>query len=163
AQAQPTKGEDEAAALVAEGRAALRASKLDDAAKALDQAIELNPRRVDAYVLRAAAFSAGEPYRLGGEGVQGGAAAEAGAARGRRGAGGARLEPRARRRCLRLRAAAPAGGREGAGAIRRAAAARPSLARCWPVAGIDRGVRGVLRAPPTRARAGRYRASRRAR
>ncbi|MCX5742923.1 MAG: tetratricopeptide repeat protein, partial [Proteobacteria bacterium] len=63
--AQPTKGEDESAALVDEGRGALRKGSLDDAAKALDQAISLNPRRVDAYVLRAAVYAARKQYKDG--------------------------------------------------------------------------------------------------
>src|SRR4051812_6325129 len=60
--AQPNKGEDDSAALVEEGRAALRAHHLDDAAKALDQALALNPRRVEAYVLRSAVFAARKQY-----------------------------------------------------------------------------------------------------
>ena len=63
--AQPTKGEDESAAFVDEGRAALLKNQLDDAAKALDQAITLNPRRVDAYVLRAAVYAARKQYKDG--------------------------------------------------------------------------------------------------
>jgi tetratricopeptide (TPR) repeat protein len=59
---RPNQGEDESAALVEEGRAALRAGKLDDAGKALDQAIALNPRRVEAYVLRSAVFTAKKQY-----------------------------------------------------------------------------------------------------
>lgn len=62
---RPNQGEDESAALVAEGRAALRANQLDDAAKALDQAIALNPRRVEAYVLRSAVYAARKQYRQG--------------------------------------------------------------------------------------------------
>ena len=46
------------------------------------------------------------------------------------------------------RAAAPAGRREGTGALRRAAAARPLLARHRQVARFDRRVRGVLRESP---------------
>jgi len=57
------QGEDETAALVAEGRQSLRDNHLDDAAKALDQAIALNPRRVDAYVLRAGVFAARKQYK----------------------------------------------------------------------------------------------------
>jgi tetratricopeptide (TPR) repeat protein len=48
------RAEDESSALVDEGRGALRDGKLDDAARALDQAIALNPRRIEAYVLRGA-------------------------------------------------------------------------------------------------------------
>jgi tetratricopeptide (TPR) repeat protein len=62
---RPGQGEDESAALVDEGRAALKANKLDDAAKALDQAIALNPRRVEAYVLRSAVFAARKQYKQG--------------------------------------------------------------------------------------------------
>jgi tetratricopeptide (TPR) repeat protein len=62
---RPNQGEDESAAFVEEGRAALRANKLDDAAKALDQAISLNPRRVEAYVLRSAVFTAKKQYEDG--------------------------------------------------------------------------------------------------
>jgi tetratricopeptide (TPR) repeat protein len=60
-----TQGEDESAALVDEGRRELKRGKLDDAAKALDQAIALNPRRVDAYVLRAAVYAARKQYKQG--------------------------------------------------------------------------------------------------
>ena len=59
------QGEDESAAFVEEGRAALRKNQLDDAAKALDQAIALNPRRVEAYVLRAAVYDARKQYTAG--------------------------------------------------------------------------------------------------
>lgn len=59
---RPNQGEDESATFVDEGRAALRKGQLDDAAKALDQAISLNPRRVDAYVLRSAVFTAKKQY-----------------------------------------------------------------------------------------------------
>jgi tetratricopeptide (TPR) repeat protein len=59
---RPNQGEDESAAFVEEGRAALRAGKLDDAAKSLDQAITLNPRRVEAYVLRSAVYTAKKQY-----------------------------------------------------------------------------------------------------
>ncbi|MCW5803831.1 MAG: tetratricopeptide repeat protein, partial [Deltaproteobacteria bacterium] len=65
AYAQPTKGEDESASLVEEGRASLRKGKLDAAAKALDQAIALNPRRVEAYVLRSAVHAAKKEHRRG--------------------------------------------------------------------------------------------------
>jgi len=64
---RPSPGDDESAALVGEGRAALRRGALDHAAKALDQAIALNPRRVEAYVLRAAVYAARAQYK---EGVQ---------------------------------------------------------------------------------------------
>ncbi len=62
---RPNQGEDESAALVAEGRTALKRGKLDDAASALDQAIALNPRRVEAYVLRSAVHAAKKEYKLG--------------------------------------------------------------------------------------------------
>ncbi len=62
---RPNQGEDESAALVGEGRAALRAGELDDAAKALDQALALNPRRVEAYVLRSAVHAARKQYKQG--------------------------------------------------------------------------------------------------
>lgn len=62
---RPNQGEDESAALVAEGRAALKKGALDDAAKALDQALSLNPRRVEAYVLRSAVYAARKEYRAG--------------------------------------------------------------------------------------------------
>ncbi len=62
---RPNQGEDESAALVAEGRNALKRGKLDDAASALDQAIALNPRRVEAYVLRSAVHAAKKEYTLG--------------------------------------------------------------------------------------------------
>jgi len=59
------QAEDESAALVAEGREALKKGSLDRAAKALDQAIALNPRRVEAYVLRSAVYAAKKEYRRG--------------------------------------------------------------------------------------------------
>jgi tetratricopeptide (TPR) repeat protein len=62
---RPNAGEDDSVALVDEGRAALRANKLDAAAKALDQAIALNPRRVEAYVLRGTVYAARKQYRQG--------------------------------------------------------------------------------------------------
>jgi tetratricopeptide (TPR) repeat protein len=62
---RPNQGEDESAAFVQEGRVALRAGKLDDAARALDQALALNPRRVEAYVLRSAVFAARKQYKDG--------------------------------------------------------------------------------------------------
>jgi len=64
---RPSSGDDESAALVGEGRAALKRHALDDAAKALDQAIALNPRRVEAYVLRSAVYAARKQYK---EGIQ---------------------------------------------------------------------------------------------
>jgi tetratricopeptide (TPR) repeat protein len=62
---RPNQGDDESSALVDEGRSALRRGALDDAAKALDQAIALNPRRVEAYVLRSAVFAARKQYKQG--------------------------------------------------------------------------------------------------
>lgn len=59
------RGEDESAELVDEGRRALRARKYGDAAEALDQAIALNPRRIEAYVLRAAVHAARQEYPQG--------------------------------------------------------------------------------------------------
>ena len=56
-QAQP-RGEDDSAELVTAGRRALQAGDLKAAAKALDQAIALNPRRIEAYALRAAVHAA---------------------------------------------------------------------------------------------------------
>jgi tetratricopeptide (TPR) repeat protein len=64
---RPTQGDDESAALVEEGRAALKRHALGDAATALDQAIALNPRRVEAYVLRSAVYVARKQYK---DGVQ---------------------------------------------------------------------------------------------
>jgi tetratricopeptide (TPR) repeat protein len=62
---RPNQGDDESAAFVQEGRIALRAGKLDDAARALDQALALNPRRVEAYVLRSAVFVARKQFKDG--------------------------------------------------------------------------------------------------
>jgi tetratricopeptide (TPR) repeat protein len=62
---RPTQGDDESAALVGEGRTALRQGALDHAASALDQALALNPRRVEAYVLRAAVHAARKQYVAG--------------------------------------------------------------------------------------------------
>lgn len=59
AQAQRgNKSEDESSAFVAEARTAILAKRFDDAARALDLALQLNPRRIDAYVLRAAVYQA---------------------------------------------------------------------------------------------------------
>lgn len=61
--AQP-RGEDESAELVDAGRRALTAGELGAAARALDAALALNPRRVEAYLLRAAVWAAaGKPAR----------------------------------------------------------------------------------------------------
>lgn len=62
---RPSQGEDESAAFVQEGRAALRRGELDGAARALDQALALNPRRVEAYVLRSAVYAARKQYHAG--------------------------------------------------------------------------------------------------
>ncbi len=62
---RPNQAEDESAMYVTEGRAALREGHLDDAAKALDQAIALNPRRIEAYVLRSAVYAARNQYKGG--------------------------------------------------------------------------------------------------
>src|SRR4051812_21727475 len=62
---RPNQGEDESASFVEEGRSALRKGDLDDAAKSLDQAISLNPRRVEAYVLRSAVYVARKQYKEG--------------------------------------------------------------------------------------------------
>ncbi|MGE0867018.1 MAG: tetratricopeptide repeat protein [Kofleriaceae bacterium] len=59
------RGEDESEALVEEGRAALRENKLAVAAAALDQALALNPRRVESYVLRSAVYAARKQYKQG--------------------------------------------------------------------------------------------------
>ncbi len=59
------QAEDDSAALVEEGRSDLKENKLDDAAKALDQAISLNPRRVEAYVVRAGVYAARKQYQAG--------------------------------------------------------------------------------------------------
>ena len=62
---RPNQVEDESSAFVEEGRAALRKGKLEDAAKSLDQALALNPRRVEAYVLRSAVYAARKQYKEG--------------------------------------------------------------------------------------------------
>lgn len=62
---RPNQAEDESAAFVEEGRQALRRGELDDAAKSLDQALALNPRRVEAYVLRSAVYAARKQYKAG--------------------------------------------------------------------------------------------------
>ena len=59
------QGDDESTPFVEEGRAALKKGELDNAAKALDQAISLNPRRVEAYVLRSAVYAAKKQYKDG--------------------------------------------------------------------------------------------------
>jgi tetratricopeptide (TPR) repeat protein len=62
---RPGQGEDESAAFVEVGRAALKKGELGDAARALDQALALNPRRVEAYVLRSAVHAARKQYKEG--------------------------------------------------------------------------------------------------
>src|SRR3984885_15182933 len=62
---RPNQAEGESVALVEEGRGALRHNELDEATKALDQAIALNPRRVEAYVLRSAVYAARKQYKDG--------------------------------------------------------------------------------------------------
>ncbi|HEY1549548.1 MAG TPA: tetratricopeptide repeat protein [Kofleriaceae bacterium] len=62
---RPNQAEDESTAFVEEGRASLKRGDLDDAAKALDQALALNPQRVEAYVLRSAVFAAKNRYKDG--------------------------------------------------------------------------------------------------
>ncbi len=62
AHAQRGEGEDDSQALVDAGRKALKAKRYGDAAEALDQAIALNPRRIEAYVLRAAVHAAKHEY-----------------------------------------------------------------------------------------------------
>ncbi|HEY4055875.1 MAG TPA: tetratricopeptide repeat protein [Kofleriaceae bacterium] len=59
------EGDDESAALVAQGREDLKKGNYTDAASALDQAIALNPRRVEAYVLRSAVYAAKKEYKQG--------------------------------------------------------------------------------------------------
>lgn len=59
AQAQRgAKVEDESSAFVLEARAAMLEKRFDVAARSLDLALQLNPRRIDAYVLRAAVYQA---------------------------------------------------------------------------------------------------------
>lgn len=62
---RPNQAEDESATFVEQGRASLKRGDLDDAAKALDQAMALNPRRVEAYVLRSAVYAAKRRYKDG--------------------------------------------------------------------------------------------------
>src|SRR6187551_3182248 len=60
-----SEGDDESASLVAQGRDDLKKGNYTDAAAALDQAIALNPRRVEAYVLRSAVYAAKKQYKQG--------------------------------------------------------------------------------------------------
>jgi tetratricopeptide (TPR) repeat protein len=62
---RPGQGEDDSAAFVDEGRAALRKRDYARAGKALDEAIRINPRRLEAYVLRAAVYSAKQQHAAG--------------------------------------------------------------------------------------------------
>jgi tetratricopeptide (TPR) repeat protein len=63
--AQPRQAEDDSAELVREGREALRERDYSRAARALDQALALNGRRIDAYILRAAVHAAQKQYQAG--------------------------------------------------------------------------------------------------
>ena len=63
--AQPQQAEDDSVELVREGRAALRERAYDRAARALDQSLALNPRRIEAYILRAAVHAAQKQYVAG--------------------------------------------------------------------------------------------------
>ncbi|MBP9087210.1 MAG: tetratricopeptide repeat protein [Kofleriaceae bacterium] len=63
--AQPQQAEDDSVELVREGRAALRDRAYDRAARALDQSLALNPRRIEAYILRAAVHAAQKQYVAG--------------------------------------------------------------------------------------------------
>jgi tetratricopeptide (TPR) repeat protein len=59
ARAQPSgRGEDDSAGFVEEGRRALKKRDYKKAATALDEALRINPRRLEAYVLRTAVYSA---------------------------------------------------------------------------------------------------------
>src|SRR5262245_20583563 len=62
---RPNQGEDESAALCEAGRRSLRSGDLGGAARALDQALALNPRRIEAYVLRAAVHAARDEQAAG--------------------------------------------------------------------------------------------------
>ena len=63
--AQPQQAEDDSVELVREGRAALRERAYERAARALDQSLALNPRRIEAYILRAAVHAAQKQYAAG--------------------------------------------------------------------------------------------------
>ncbi len=59
------QAEDESAQFVAEARGALRSGRPRDAARSLDQALALNPGRIEAYVLRGAVYQALGEYERG--------------------------------------------------------------------------------------------------
>jgi tetratricopeptide (TPR) repeat protein len=64
--AQPAgQSEDESGAFVEEGRAAVKKGDYAKAARALDEALRLNPRRLEAYVLRTAVHSAKKEHAAG--------------------------------------------------------------------------------------------------
>jgi len=149
---RPGQGEDDSAALVDEGRAALKRGDLEGASKALDQAIALNPRRVEAYVLRSAVYAARKEY---GKGIELMLKAREPRAERRGSADGARQPARAVGRCDARRTAARAGRREERAALRRAAVARPPLPHHGQVARRDHRVRGVLHVPAETTREGR--------
>lgn len=65
ARAQRAQAEDESTTLVDAGRAALRRRDYAAAGRALDEALRLNPRRLGAYVLRAAVHAALGEYDRG--------------------------------------------------------------------------------------------------
>lgn len=65
AQAQVKRSEDDASALVADGKRLLGAKRYEAAGKALDAALALNPRRIDAYILRAAVYAAQSNFSAG--------------------------------------------------------------------------------------------------
>src|SRR5262245_13215798 len=66
ASAPPAHGDDdESELLVAEGRTALRKGDTARAARVLDRALALNPRRLEAYVLRAGVHTARKEYTQG--------------------------------------------------------------------------------------------------
>src|SRR5947209_4526780 len=65
ARAQQVGDDDESALLVNEARADVAAGRYDRAAPKLDRALAVNPRRVDAYVLRAGVHAAKKEYDKG--------------------------------------------------------------------------------------------------
>src|SRR5262249_6081310 len=64
-QPRPAGDDDESALLVADARARLAAGDYDRAAAALDRALAVNPRRIDAYLLRAGIHAVKKQYALG--------------------------------------------------------------------------------------------------